>query len=109
MEQLSIVEKKGPSYMMLDVSGTINSYTYNDFQQRVYSFVEKSDLIVDMSKVTNLSSAGLGVIMTAHEDAEEHGRKFYIFRPSEAVKLSLQSTGFFSTFNVISSLSEVRS
>jgi anti-sigma B factor antagonist len=107
MEQLSITEKKGPNYMLLDVTGTINSYTFNDFQNRVYSYIEKADLIVEMSKVTNLSSAGLGVLMTAHEDAIEKEHRLYIMRPSEVVKLALQSTGFLSTFNVISTVSEI--
>lgn len=107
MEQLNITEKKGSDYMLIEVQGTINSYTFDDFQTKVYSFIDKTNLVVEMAKVSNLSSAGLGVLMTAHEDAMEKGRKLYILRPSEVVKLALQSTGFLSTFNIISTVSEI--
>jgi anti-anti-sigma factor len=107
MEQLNITEKKGSDYMLLEVQGTINSYTFDDFQTKVYSFIDKTNLCVDLAKVTNLSSAGLGVLMTAHEDSIEKGHKLFILKPSEVVKLALQSTGFLSTFNIISTVSEI--
>jgi anti-sigma B factor antagonist len=108
MDQLDIVEKKGSSYVLLEIQGTINSYTYNDFQAKLANYVGKTALCLDMSKVTNLASAGLGVLMTAHEDCEAVGKALYIFKPSEVVRLALQSTGFLQSFNVIANLTEIQ-
>ena len=108
MEQLNITEKKGSDYMMLEVQGTVNSYTFNDFQSKINAYIARTNLCIDMSKVTNLSSAGLGVLMTAHEDASDNNRKLFILKPSEVVRMALQSTGFISSFNIINTTSEIQ-
>ena len=36
MEQIVIKEKKGANYVLLEVSGVLNSYTYLDFQTMVF-------------------------------------------------------------------------
>jgi len=59
MENISIVEKRGSNYALLEVAGTINSYTYTEFQQKVYSLIKQTNLVLDLSRVTNLSSSGL--------------------------------------------------
>ena len=37
MDQVTLVEKKGANYVLLEVAGTINSYTFTDFQTKVYT------------------------------------------------------------------------
>ncbi|HNQ96759.1 MAG: STAS domain-containing protein [Spirochaetales bacterium] len=107
MESISIVEKNGPNYALLEVAGTINSYTYTEFQDKVYSLIKETNLVLDLSRVTNLSSSGLGVIMAAFDDGETVGNKLYIMKPSEVVRLAIESTGFSEMFTVIYSLTEV--
>jgi anti-anti-sigma factor len=107
MEHISIVEKNGANYALLEVSGTINSYTYSEFQVKVYALIKQSNLVLDLSKVTNLSSSGLGVLMAALDDGQELGNKLYIMKPSEVVRLAIDSTGFSDMFTVIYSLTEV--
>jgi anti-anti-sigma factor len=89
------------------VSGTINSYTYTEFQVKVYNLIKKTNLVLDLSRVTNLSSSGLGVLMSALDDGEQLGNKLYIMKPSEVVRLAIESTGFSEMFTVIYSLTEV--
>ncbi len=107
MENVSIVEKNGSNYSLLEVSGTINSYTYTEFQEKVYSLIKVTNLVLDLSRVTNLSSSGLGVLMAALDEGEELGNKLYIMKPSEVVRLAIESTGFSDMFTVIYSLTEV--
>ena len=107
MENISIVEKNGPNYSLLEVSGTVNSYTYTEFQAKVYSLIKQTNLVLDLSRVVNLSSSGLGVLMAALDDGEELGNKLYIMKPSEVVRLAIESTGFSELFTVIFSLTEV--
>lgn len=107
MDHLNITERKGDGYMLLEVMGTVNSYTYSDFQQRVQKIVAATNLVLDMSRVSNLSSSGLGVLMSAVEDGQEHGHKLYILNPSDIVRLAIESTGFAEMFPVIRSINEV--
>ncbi len=107
MENISIVEKSGSNYSLLEVAGTINSYTYTEFQNKVYSLILRTNLVLDLSRVSNLSSSGLGVLMAALDDGEAQGNKLYIMKPSEVVRLAIESTGFSEMFTVIYSLTEV--
>ncbi len=107
MEHISITEKSGPNYALLEVSGTINSYTCTEFQGKVYALIKETNLVLDLSRVTNISSSGLGVIMAAWDDGEVNGNKLYIMKPSEIVRLALESTGFSELFTLIYSLTEV--
>jgi anti-anti-sigma factor len=107
MENITIVEKTGSNYALLEVAGTINSYTYTEFQNKVYSLIKETNLVLDLSRVSNLSSSGLGVLMAALDDGETVGKKLYIMKPSEVVRLAIESTGFSELFTVIYSLTEV--
>ncbi|HOX32966.1 MAG TPA: STAS domain-containing protein [Spirochaetales bacterium] len=103
MTQLDIdVRREGGADLIL-VSGPVNSYTFSEFQEKVYKSVLSSDTIVDMSKVSTLSSAGIGVLMAALDEAEAAGHRLAICRPSEIVSLALESTGFQERFPVIAS------
>lgn len=107
MEQIMIQEKKGPNYILLEVKGTLNSYTYTDFQTKVYTGIKETNLVIDLSEVSSLSSSGLGVLMAAFEDGEESGHKLYLMKPSQIVRKAIESTGFSDMFPIINSLTEV--
>lgn len=107
MDHLNITERKGETYVRLEISGTVNSYTYNEFQQRIFGLVKSSDVVLDMSRVTNLSSSGLGVLMAAVEDGQESGHRLYLLNPSEIVRLAIESTGFSELFTIIHGISEI--
>ncbi len=107
MEQISIVEKQGDNYTTLEVKGAINSYTFTEFQDKVYSLVKQTNLCLDLQAVSNLSSAGLGVLMTAVEDAKAANHRMYIFKPSDIVKMAIDSTGFGEMFTIIRSAHEI--
>ena len=107
MEQIVIQEKKGANYVLLEVSGVLNSYTYLDFQTKVFSIVKETNLVIDMAEITNLSSSGLGFLLAAYDDAEEAGNKIYIMHPSVIAQKAIESTGFSDYFPIIFSLTEV--
>lgn len=107
MDHLNITERKGDGYVLLEVMGTINSYTYLDFQQRVYNLIKTTNLVLDLRRVTNLSSTGLGVLMTAVEDGQETAHRLYLLNPSEIVLMAIDSTGFAEFFPIIRSVSEL--
>jgi anti-anti-sigma factor len=108
MEQLNITQKAGDNYAILQIKGSINSYTFTEFQNKVYALVKESNLCLDLEEVTNLSSAGLGVLMTAVEDAQANNHKLYILKPSEIVRMAIDSTGFAELFTIIRSSHEIQ-
>ncbi len=107
MDDLIINQETTDKYLLLKVEGTINSYTYGSFEEKVYSGIKEKNVVMDLAKVTNMSSSGLGVLMSAHDDGEENGHEIFILNPSEVVKMAIDSTGFSDMFKVIHSLDEV--
>ena len=108
MENLLITEKINDSFALLTVSGSINSYTYHEFERKVYDLIKEHSIVLDLSRVTNLSSSGLGILMAASEDGAELGHTIYIMNPSEVVNLAIASTGFAEAFPIIHSFDEIK-
>jgi len=108
MTQLDIVERRDGDRLVVAVAGPVNSYTYTDFQEKVNkALVQHPLVVVDMEKVTTLSSAGIGVLMAALDDAEAEGKRIAILRPSEIAMLALESTGFGDRFPVYKNLRDL--
>ena len=108
MDNLTITEKTNDNFVLLTVSGSINSYTYHEFEKKIYSLIKEHSLVLDVSRVTNLSSSGLGILMAASEDGADAGHKIYILNPSEIVKLAIASTGFSEVCSFAHSLDEIK-
>lgn len=108
MDNLVITEKLHDSYVLLTVSGSINSYTYHEFEKKVYGHIKDHSIVLDVSRVTNISSSGLGILMAASEDGDDLNHKIYILNPSEVVKLAIASTGFSEVFPVVHSLNDIK-
>ena len=108
MEQLTLREKKGANYMLLELSGALNAYTVSEFQEKVYTYIQNSNVVVDLSQVYAIDSSGLGVIMAGFNDGEEYHTRLYLLNPSEGAKKAIDSTGFEDTFFFIHSVTEVQ-
>lgn len=107
MDTLKIVEKFGSNYVLYELSGVINSYTLDELKIKVYSTVVDSNLVLDLSMIESIDSAGVGLIMAGFNDAEEFSHKLFIMNPSPTVRQSLDDTGFSDTFYFIHSVTEV--
>ncbi|MGP1438120.1 MAG: STAS domain-containing protein [Treponema sp.] len=107
MDNLKIIGTNSAKFQLLKISGAINSYTFGEFETKIFEAVKISDVVLDMSSVSHLSSSGLGVLMSANEEGEEIGHKIYILQASNAVRLAIDFTGFSDMFNFIHSIEEV--
>ncbi|MCH5295045.1 MAG: STAS domain-containing protein [Treponema sp.] len=107
MDNLTIREKVGANYMLLELSGAVNAYTVAELQQKVYSYIIDSNVVLDLSLVTQIDSSGIGVVLAGHNDGEDNGTKLFIMNPSDEARHSLSRTGFWDTFYVIHSVTEV--
>jgi anti-anti-sigma factor len=108
MTQLDIIEKEEADRYILQVVGPVNSYTYTDLQEKMNKALSlSSTVVVDLEKVTNLSSAGIGVLMASLDDAEADKKRVVILRPSEIARLAIESTGFVERFPVAENLRDI--
>lgn len=107
MTQLDITERDESGRTVLRIAGPVNSYTFTEFQQKLERAAAKGEVVVDMEKVSTLSSAGIGVIMAALDDAEAAGGKLYILKPSEIARLAFESTGFMERFPIFQNLKDL--
>lgn len=107
MDQLTLSDKMGANYALLEISGAINAYTIAEFEEKIYNHMKTTNVVLDLSEVTGIDSAGLGVIMAGFNDGEKYGTKLFIMNASEAAKHAIDKTGFSDTFNFIHSVTEV--
>ena len=107
MDLLTLNEKVGANYMLMELIGSLNAYTMSDFQEKVYRYILDSHIVVDMSQVVNIDSSGLGVILAGINDGEEYGTKLFIMNPSPAAEQAFLKTGFMDSFRIIHSVTEV--
>ena len=54
MDQLTLREKVGVNYMLLELSGTFNSNTCVELQQKVNQYIIDSNVVLDMEQVTQI-------------------------------------------------------
>lgn len=107
MDQLTLNEKMGANYVLLELFGSINAYTITEFQDKVYNYIKDANVVLDLSNVFSIDSAGLGVIMAGFNDGVKFGTKLFLMNPSEGAKKAIDKTGFSDTFNFIHSVTEV--
>ena len=107
MDTLTITEKHGANYIVLELGGVISSYTFSDFRAKTYAYIKENNLVLDLSQIQSIDSSGLGVFMAAFNDAEDYGNTFYLMNPSVDALNAINSTGFTDTFNIIHSVTEV--
>ncbi|MCK9169696.1 MAG: STAS domain-containing protein [Treponema sp.] len=107
MEQLTITEKSGANYFLFELDGALNAYTLAEFQQKVYGAIQKNNVVVDLSKVVELDSSGVGVLMAAFNDGEDLSHKLYLMALSNESEKAIDQTGFTHELNIINSVTEV--
>lgn len=107
MEQLTIWEKNGANYILLELTGTIDSYTSAEFQSKVYDYIKTTNVVLDLASVTGIDSSGMGILMAGHNDGEDTNHKLYLMNPSADVRQAIDETGFTDTFHIIRSVTEV--
>lgn len=106
--QLQINEKDMGKFLVIEISGSIDTYSYGEFQKSLYSAIERNHTCLDMYGVKDLTSAGIGVLLSTLEISEETKHRLYILNPSASVKRVVESTGFGEMFSFIESIAEIK-
>ena len=107
MDQLSIKEKVGVNYMLMELSGEAVASTVTELQEKVLGYIVDTNVVLDTEHLAQVDSSGVGVILAGHNDGEASGTKLFVMNPSESTKRALERTGFYDLFHVIHSVTEV--
>lgn len=107
MEQLDVIQKEGSNYVLFSLSGAFNAYTAVNAQTKIYEEIQKNNVVLELSKLIELDDAGMGIIMAAHNDACESGKKLYLLSLSNEADKVISRTGFKDVFNIINAVTEV--
>ena len=104
---MTVTRKEGADYILFELIGAFNAYTAVNIQTKLYETIEKQNVVLDLANVVELDASALGVIMTAHNDAEEYHTKLYLMSLSNEADKAILSTDFKELFRIINSVTEV--
>ncbi len=100
-------EKHSSNYVLLELEGSINYYTFSDFKVKLFFFAHDINVVVDLSKVTAIDSSGMSAILGGCIAAENSGNKLYVMQPSREALRAIKATGFMDEIPIIFSVTEV--
>ena len=49
MEQLAVTEKRGANYILFELTGSCNSYTVGDLQDKIFDEIKRTNVVLDLS------------------------------------------------------------
>jgi anti-sigma B factor antagonist len=103
MQNLVIgLESVNDSVDLIKVSGNLDAHTFETFDEALNDLFSRRRyrLIVDMTDVEYVSSAGVGVFIAAVNEAESNGGRVVLVNPSASVRETLDVLGLAETFVV---------
>jgi anti-sigma B factor antagonist len=107
-EPLVIEDLPGPKdgQRILRLTGPIVLSNLFDFQAKIRADTSPA-LLLDLTKVPYIDSAGIGALVGAYVTHQKDGRRLYLIGVSERVKDSLEITRVRHFFNFFDSLDAV--
>lgn len=95
------VDSGAPDRSVISVKGDIDAYGGHVLRDAITDSIELDhDVVIDLSQVEFVDSAGVGVLVGAHRAAQKAGRHFAIRRPSHRVSVLLEVTGLNRLFAI---------
>jgi len=107
MSNFSInVEHLERSISKVEVNGYLDAHTFDEFESTLIDLFDEGQykIIVDMKNVPYISSAGAGVFIWAHGQANNNGGDIVILNPSANVAEVLELLGLDQVFKIVPKL-----
>lgn len=95
-----------PSYIILQLDGDIDAYSVSGFREALSELAEAKGLIVNLSGVPFMDSAGLGALIGGIRRARDNGGVVVVACDNPALIRLLQTTGFDRIVPVLESLDD---
>lgn len=97
----------GPDIRVLHVVGELDTLTAPLLQTRLLEQqAEVGHVVLDLSDVTFLGSAGLAVLVGAKDDADSRGCRLWLVPGSRIVRRALEATGLMQLFTTADGVPE---
>ncbi len=92
---MEITEKKNEGQIILEVSGSVDTVTSPELQRSILTSFQKSkELVLDMSGVPYMSSAGLRALLIGQKTAASKGGTMTVTGVQSTVMQVLEMSGF---------------
>jgi anti-sigma B factor antagonist len=106
-DQLQIEARDGavPGQSVVVLAGVLTISTLSAFQDFAQADQSKT-LIIDMTGVAYMDSAGLGSIISAYVSRERHARKLVLARVNDRVRMVMTVTGVEQLFQIFPSVAQ---
>ncbi|MCL2108386.1 MAG: STAS domain-containing protein [Oscillospiraceae bacterium] len=99
---MTIERQTSEKLTTLIVNGRLDADTHMSLQNEIVELMnDGKDLILDISGVVYVSSAGLRVFIDSHKKAQAAGILFSIKGPSDSIREIFDLTGFSTILNVV--------
>ena len=94
--------------MVVEVKGEVDAYAAQDLEKRFMDLSSQGyhRIVVDISNMPFISSAGIRAILYAHREAVQSGGEVRLVGPTDHVRRTLEITGLFEILQVTDELQE---
>lgn len=104
---MEIATKNFEQAKVLEIRGDIDGRTAPEVQQQILAEMQPGiPLLLDMSAVAFMSSAGLRVLLTTYRQAAQAKSKVILVGLREEIRDTMSATGFLSFFEIIPSVED---
>lgn len=102
---MKVTESIDNNIAILEVEGSIDSKTAPEFEKTALSAINsQAQVIIDLTKVEFLSSAGLRVLLMIYRQIKARSGKVVLVGVSEEIQEVMSNTGFINFFNIAETL-----
>ena len=105
---MKIIVAQESGVALIQISGSLDSLTCDEGQVVFDEQLKNNQvrMVVDLSQVDYLSSAGLRVLLSALKNARERGGDLYLVGLQDSVRKVLNLAGFTSIFKIFPTIAE---
>ncbi len=99
---------KGTNVFLLRCHGELDAHTFEVLDEEFQNVFDEGirQLIVDLSDVPYMSSAGIGVLVGASNEVEDDGGGVIVLSPSATVLGVFRDMGFDNMFTIVNTMEE---
>lgn len=93
--------------LQISIEGSVDSKTSGDLQQQIFeASANATKVILDFTRVTFVSSAGLRVLLTVYRQIKSRDGRVILVGVSEEIKDVMSMTGFINFFELSNSIED---
>ena len=107
--KITVLENQGEEQVaIVRLKGELDGSNYKDLQARVDEIIDgdTNNIVIDMSGLNFMGSAGLRALHTSAKSAKEKGGSVKLLKPSDAARRVLKTLGFDQFFDVYDELDD---